>query len=418
MSDAGRLHDLFSKYLARECSEDELNELVRLMASLPEAEKDQVSEPFRELWMKAREGRLRSTADNVDWNRMYDRITAAQSDIASRVPESSTPSWSRTPASPVRRIPWRWVAAAVFFALLGTFALLFSTNHHRELATKAPAVPLRLPEDVKPGINTAILTLGNGSNIVLDSAGTGELARQGGTKIIKRSDGQLAYQAEAGNETVYNIVSTPRAAQYQITLPDGTGVWLNAASTLRFPTNFSGKERRVELTGEAYFEVARDKDKPFLVKVAKATAAGGDMDVQVLGTHFDIMAYGDEANIQTTLLEGSVAVRHGDDKKLVEPGSQARLARKEETLAVEPANTKQAVAWKNGLFYFDKSNVPAILRQVSRWYDLDIVYESPAPDMMFSGKIERSLPLSGIAALLKSGQLHFRIEGKKFIVMN
>ncbi len=189
-----------------------------------------------------------------------------------------------------------------------------------------------------------------------------------------------------------------------------TRVWLNAASSLRYPTSFSGQDRKVELTGEGYFEVAKNKDKPFHVRV-------GAVEVEVLGTHFNIMAYDDEAAIQTTLLEGSVKVSYNNQTDLLKPGRQASLNRTDNKLTTGEANVQQVVAWKNGYFYFDKSDVKTIMRQVSRWYDLDIVYESTVPDMKFSGKIERSLPLSGISHLLESGQIHFRIEGKNCIMM-
>ena len=274
---------------------------------------------------------------------------------------------------------------------------------------------LLLPEEIVSGGSHAILTLSNGTVIILDSAKKGMITKQGNVKVIKLDSGQLAYTPLSNNGTPslelgYNTISTPRATQYQIVLSDGTKVWLNAASSLRYPTVFTGKDRKVELTGEGYFEVARIKEKPFHVQT-------GDLEVEVLGTHFNIMAYEDEDAIQTTLLEGTVKVSHNNQSDLLKPGKQASLGRDNNKLTVSVANVQQAVAWKNGYFYFDKSDVKAIMRQVSRWYDLDIVYESPVPEMKFSGKIERNLPLSGITHLLESGQIHFRIEGKKCILM-
>ncbi len=252
-------------------------------------------------------------------------------------------------------------------------------------------------------------------SLLLDSTKNGIITSQGNVKVIKLDSGQLAYTPASGkgissSEISYNTISTPRAAQYQIVLSDGTKVWLNAASSLRYPTVFTGKDRQVVLTGEGYFEVAKNKEKPFHVQV-------GGLEVEVLGTHFNIMAYEDEDAIQTTLLEGSVKVIHNNQSDLLVPGREASLGRSSNQLTVGDANVQQAVAWKNGYFYFDKSDVKTIMRQVSRWYDLDIIYEAPVPDMKFSGKIERGLPLSGIAHLLESGQIHFRIEGKNCIML-
>jgi transmembrane sensor len=317
-----------------------------------------------------------------------------------------------------RQMMWRRIAVAVIIfgvIICGSFFLL--TRRTTTEMAKAGSQPLRLPKDIIPRGNNAILTLSNGSIINLDSAKNGMIAEQGYEKVVILDSGLLAYTPAPASingvhstEIIYNTISTPRAAQYQLVLSDGTKVWLNAASSLRFPIAFTGKDRIVELTGEGYFEVTKNREKPFHVRT-------GGLEVEVFGTHFDIMAYEDESAIQTTLLEGVVKVSHDKQSDLLEPGKQARLARDNNNLTVIDANVKQAVAWKNGYFYFDKSDVKTIMRQVSRWYDLDIVYESPVPDMQFSGKIERNLPLSGIAHLLESGQIHFRIEGKKCIMM-
>jgi hypothetical protein len=397
---------LFAKYLRKECSSQEFEELLTWLVDMDEEEKNALSGPLRELWDQAQAGKLTSTSDQVDWDQVFGRILhSANQTLAIPFGESQS-----------RRIGWRKIAAAViiFGVIIGGSIFLLTRKNSTDLV-KAEKQVLLLPEEIVPRGNHAILTLSNGTVIILDSSKNGMITRQGNVKVIKLDSGQLAYTPLTINgtpslEISYNTISTPRAAQYQIVLSDGTKVWLNAASSLRFPTVFTGKDRKVELTGEGYFEVAENKEKPFHVQT-------GSLEVEVHGTHFNIMAYEDETTIQTTLLEGSVKVSYNNQSDLLKPGKQASLGRVNNKLTVSNANVQQAVAWKNGYFYFDKSDVKAIMRQVSRWYDLDIVYESPVPEMQFSGKIERNLPLSGITHLLESGQIHFRIEGKKCILM-
>ncbi|HET6999886.1 MAG TPA: FecR family protein [Puia sp.] len=396
---------LFAKYLRKECSAEEFEEMMTWLVAMDEGEKNKLSEPLKELWDKAMADRLPSTAEQVDWDRVFNTVVNSGEQTAA-IPFDVRP--------PVR-IGWKKVAVAI--VILG----LIISGSYLLLNRKAPVEIVRqekkvrlLPEEIHSKGNQAILTLANGSVIILDSTKNGIITNQGNVKIIKLDSGKLAYtpltiNGAASSETSYNTISTPRAAQYQVVLSDGTKVWLNAASSLRYPTSFSGQDRKVELTGEGYFEVAKNKDKPFHVRV-------GAVEVEVLGTHFNIMAYDDEAAIQTTLLEGSVKVSYNNQTDLLKPGRQASLSRTDSKLTMGDANVQQVVAWKNGYFYFDKSDVKTIMRQVSRWYDLDIVYESSVPDMKFSGKIERSLPLSGISHLLESGQIHFRIEGKNCIM--
>jgi len=397
---------LFAKYLRKECSEEEFEEMMTWLVAMDEGEKNKLSEPLNELWDKAMAGKLPSTAEQVDWDRVFNRVLTAGEQ------SPAIPIEVRQPAG----IGWKRIAAAVvILGLIISGSLLLLNRKTPKEVVKQEKQIRHQPEEIHSKGNQAILTLANGSVIILDSTKNGIITNQGNVKIIKLDSGQLAYSLPSSNaasssEISYNTISTPRAAQYQVTLSDGTKVWLNAASSLRYPTSFSGQDRKVELTGEGYFEVAKNKDKPFHVRV-------GAIEVEVLGTHFNIMAYEDEAAIQTTLLEGSVKVSYNNQTDLLKPGRQASLDRTDNKLTTGDANVQQVVAWKNGYFYFDKSDVKTIMRQVSRWYDLDIVYESSVPDMKFSGKIERSLPLSGISHLLESGQIHFRIEGKNCIMM-
>jgi ferric-dicitrate binding protein FerR (iron transport regulator) len=397
---------LFAKYLRKENSAEEFEEMMTWLVAMDEGEKNKLSEPLKELWDKAMADKLPSTAEQVDWDRVFNTVLSSGEQTAVIPMEVKQPA----------RIGWKKVAAAIVILgiiLTGSF-LLLNRKAPREIVKLEKQVR-HLPEEIHSKGNQAILTLANGSVIILDSTKNGIITNQGNVKIIKLDSGQLAYSplnanGAAASEISYNTITTPRAAQYEVVLSDGTKVWLNAASSLRYPTSFSGQDRKVELTGEGYFEVAKNKDKPFHVRV-------GAVEVEVLGTHFNIMAYDDEASIQTTLLEGSVKVSYNNQTDLLKPGRQASLNRNDSKLTMSDANVQQVVAWKNGYFYFDKSDVKTIMRQVSRWYDLDIVYESSVPDMMFSGKIERSLPLSGISHLLESGQIHFRIEGKNCIMM-
>jgi transmembrane sensor len=400
------VRSMFAKYLRQECTVKEFEELLTWLEALDEGEGNALSTPLKELWDKAKEGRLESTADQTNWDQVYDRVLylAQQS--------STIPLHEDFP----RRIGWRKIAAAaIIIGIILSGSIFLLARKSPNVIVKVAPEPIRLPKDIVPGRNNATLTLSGGSIIALDTARNGIIAEQGNAKVIMLDSGRIAYTPStiiklSAAEISYNTISTPRAAQYELVLSDGTKVWLNAASSLRYPTAFSGKDRSVVLTGEGYFEVAKNKEKPFIVRI-------GGLEVEVLGTHFNIMAYDDEKAIQTTLLEGVVKVRYDKQSDVLESGKQAILRRDNNNLTVSNANINQAVAWKNGYFYFDRSDIRTIMRQVSRWYDLDIVYEAQLPDMTFSGKIERRLPLSGIAHLLESSQIHFRLEGKKCIIM-
>lgn len=274
---------------------------------------------------------------------------------------------------------------------------------------------LRLPGDtqqtipvaetqVQPGINGAVLTLANGENIILEQANTGTIRSEGSTIVQKANDSLLIYAAgkSTSDEISYNTLETPRGRQYAILLPDGSKIWLNAASSLKYPTAFTGKQRVVSLTGEAYFEIAKDKSHPFIVK-------SGDQAVTVLGTHFNINSYADEGKIVTTLLEGSVMVQAGREKKLIKPGYQTVLL-KEGTLSSQQANAENTVAWTNSKMVFEDAGVPEIMRQVARWYDLDIQYEGKIPDDTFSGTISRKADLSTVLKMFALSEIKFRIE--------
>lgn len=312
----------------------------------------------------------------------------------------------------VKPLFYKWLAAAsiiIIFSLLGLYmfnGFKSKTNNQAVVNKKINSV-----QDVAPGGTKAILQLADGSSIVLDSTNNGNIANQGQTKIIK-IDGQLAYNSAGTNkEILYNTITTPRGGQYQLILADGSKVWLNAASSLHFPTNFTGKERKVTLTGEGYFEVAKNADMPFKVDVA------GKGEVEVLGTHFNVNAYEDEDVMKATLLEGSVKVINGNKAVLIEPGQQATINEVSNLITINKSvNLEEVVAWKNGLFQFDDTNIKEVMWQIGRWYDLDIVFKGNVPDKRITGKIYRNVNVSNVLKLMEALKIHIEIEGKTIIV--
>jgi ferric-dicitrate binding protein FerR (iron transport regulator) len=302
-----------------------------------------------------------------------------------------------------------WIAAAIFL-LIATGGYLFWPRDEEPTMTKTTASPIP-KNDIAPGTNKATLTLADGRRIALDSNNIGAISKQGNVTIIQL-DGKLSYHTtnatQNKTEVVYNTITTPKGGQYQLVLADGSKVWLNAASSLRFPTFFIGNERKVELDGEGYFEIAHNESMPFLVEK-------GDTKVQVLGTHFNINAYDDEDDIKVTLLEGSIRVSQGNFQKVLIPGQQAQI--RAGIQIVNDVNIDKVMAWKNGWFEFDETDLSAIMRQVSRWYDVIIIYEGTLSDQEFGGRISKNLPMSAILTMLESsGVKGFRLEGKKLFV--
>lgn len=301
----------------------------------------------------------------------------------------------------------RWTAAAV---VLICSVLYFSRQPKDQLVKHTVK---HAAGDFAPGGNQAVLTLANGSTVILDNKGNGDLARQGGTIVSKKADGLLSYQsAKDGSVTgvSYNTVTTPRGGQYQIILPDGSKVWLNAASSLKFPTAFSGKNRYVELKGEAYFEVTKNKSLPFIVK-------SSDQLIEVLGTHFDINNYPEEPQAKTTLLEGRVKASSGKDAVFLDPGQQAVISKAEGNIKVlKDIDTDESIAWKNGNFQFNNAGIETVMRQMSRWYNVDIEYSGKIPDDHFSGSFSRNMNISQAFKLLEFSGADFKIEGRKIII--
>lgn len=305
----------------------------------------------------------------------------------------------------------RWMAAAAVILLLsaGIFLLVRKTA-----GPAVVAVSEHKKQDAEPGHDGAILTLADGQQIVLDSVGNGALAMQGNVKIQKLSSGVVKYDngLEGRKETLYNTLTTPRGRKTSLSLTDGTVVWLNASSSIRYPTVFTGKERLVEVTGEAYFEVAKNSAMPFVVR-----KAGNDERVEVLGTSFDINVYDDEEAAKTTLLEGSIKVIKGADGRVLKPGQQAVLGKGGSRMKiVSDVDAEEVMAWKNGRFQFNDADLRTIMRQLMRWYDVDVVYEGDVPVRYFTADVSRNKNLSSVLKILELSKIHFRIEGKKLIV--
>lgn len=305
---------------------------------------------------------------------------------------------------------WRRYAAAAAVLFITGLCVFFALK-----TTKVNKVVFKVKQhDAMPGGNKAILTLANGTAIILDSAHNGVIAKQGNSIINKTQNGQLVYDADntAQTEDVQmNTVATPRGGQYQVVLPDGTKVWLNAASSINYPTTFMGKQRQVEITGEIYFEVAKNAAQPFIVKTDRAV-------VEVLGTHFNIMDYDDEAVMKTTLLEGSVKITHGNSSKTIKPGEQALVNETNEIVVIANIDVDEEVAWKNGLFQFTDSDIHSIMRQAARWYNLDIVYEGEMPVKQYTGRISRNVKASQLINMLKFTGLNARIDDSKIFIKN
>jgi transmembrane sensor len=331
-----------------------------------------------------------------------------------RIDEIGQEIWLNLPKPAVKIIKGRlWLrvaAAAAILIFLSTglyFVLKSPSQNHYAVSFKT---------DVAPGSNKAILTLANGSQIVLTDVKAGKIASEGGAVINKVANGEIIYDninSSIDNSLLsFNTIVTPKGGQYHIVLADGTGVWLNAASSIKYPTTFSGDERKVEVTGEAYFEVVHNAAKPFRV-------VAGAQVVEDLGTHFNINAYTDEPAIKTTLLEGSVKITDKENSTLLIPGEQAIVKGGvgSEIKVLDHIDTDETVAWKNGLFQFNKASIESIMRQATRWYNVDVSYDKGIkPTKTFTGNISKNSNLSQLLDILSYTGVRFEIDGKKIIV--
>ncbi|EDM37762.1 putative anti-sigma factor [Pedobacter sp. BAL39] len=383
---------LLNLYAENKCSKEELRELFQLINDRPDDA--DVHRELKEIWIAT--GSEQSHSEE-EWNSMYSTIL----ELSGKEQKKSGHYWQRIAAAAVIFI---CVSAGLFF-----YTRKSATNDN---SIKPNSLAIN---KIAPGGNKAILTLSNGTKVSLDGSAEGVIASQGGVQVIKAADGQLIYKIKeqpANQKLAFNTIETPRGGQFQLNMPDGTKVWLNAMSSFTYPVSFKGSVRKVTLKGEAYFEVAKDKHLPFIV-------TSGSQEVQVLGTHFNINSYTDQEAIQTTLLEGLVKVSSttNGNTALLKPGQQSQLHA--DQLKVNAVDVEEVVAWKNGSFTYNKSKLEDIMKQLSRWYDIEVVYrDEEVKHHLFSGTVSRFKDASEVLGVLELTRLvHFKIEGRRIIVM-
>ena len=381
-----RLRYLLTQYARKRCTAAEMDELLGYMKDpAGRASAGQViDEQYAGLTAEA-EG-----AD-IDWDFMYRRITA-------EAPRSRILYFSK-------------IAAAVLLLVAAGLWVWLRPGGRQ-------AAPIAVAEqpagDALPGSNKAMLVLADGSSVELGADSSGLLGHQGNASINK-TPGRLTYSATGGESEapVYNKVATPRGGQYQLTLADGTKVWLNSASSIRFPVAFSGSERLVEITGEAYFEVAKMSKNGKLVPFR---CMANQMEVAVLGTHFNVNAYDDEPDVRTTLLEGAVQVKQGTASRMLAPGQQARLGKDGNIALATQVNLEEVMGWKEGYFVFVEADIRQIMRQVEKWYNVEVVYEGAVPDGSYTGRVPRNINAKQMMKVLELSGIKFRIAGSRLLI--
>lgn len=328
----------------------------------------------------------------------------------------------------VKRLWFRMTMAAAIVVLVCIpvyYYIIKAPTPKAVVQTKKQPAP---KNDALPGGNKATLTLADGTIVDLDNAANGTLSEQNNT-IITKKDGALKYEPaisnrqSAINAVAYNLLSTPKGGQYFLELPDGSKVWLNAASSIRYPTTFSGKERLVELTGEAYFDIKKNQNIPFRVHFTSPSKDGGDREgmIEVMGTQFNVNAYHDESTIRTTLLEGKIKMVSDKQTAILKPGQQAQIKNTSlgngQIRVSDDVDTEEAIAWKNGLFYFDNVDIQAIMRQLARWYKVQVIFKGKIPARRFAGQVSRNSNLSQVLKILELSKIHFTVEGDVVTVL-
>lgn len=381
--------ELFRRYMSGSLSAGEIR-LFRSMALRPE-NKAKLSQLLQEAFNDP------EYAEHADFD-----ATEMAEEIMMKAKQSEVIPVLHPARKPIVARSWfKYAAAAAIFLLL--LAVSWEWNTHKRKNKIAPVA------QTEQGTARPVLILGDGTRIALDSAANGAIAQQGSAQVIKLANGQLAYKQFSQENTglVYNTMQTPNGCLYQLILPDGSHVWLNAASSIRYPAAFPDNKRMVEVSGEAYFDIAKDDKKPFIV-----TAKG--MEVQVLGTAFNIMAYADEDAVKTTLVQGAVKVNAG---RVLHPGEQAVLSASGELVINKPA-MEEILGWKNGEFNFKETNISAIMRQVSRWYDVEVKYEGDMSGIELSGIVARTATISQLLKALELTKIvRFKIQGRTITVM-
>ncbi len=382
-----RLRTLFRRYYENAATESEISEL---MAAIREGGEDEWLElVIREEWNALRpDARLFTDATS-------ERILEV---VLQNGKEEST---GRPRVRPLHAYRY-WVAVVLLMAGFGAY-WKWKDNRNDGLTTKVTAA-------ITPGTNKAALTLSDGSVVPLDSAGLTVGGSIDMHAIAGNENGRLVYKTseelKEATET-FNTLATPRGGQYQVVLPDGSKVWLNASSSIRYPLVFPGTERRVEIKGEVYFEVQPDRSRPFTVQF-------GDNEVTVLGTSFNVKYYADEA-MQTTLIEGAVALRSAGNEQLLRPGEQASTSA-DGKIVLTKVDVEEKIAWKNGLFLFQAAGIPEIMKQVARWYDIEVTYEGNFPERQLTGKVSRNVSITELMAIFQYAGINHRVEGRKIVI--
>lgn len=393
-----RLQTLFQAYLGNRITEGEYREFWELLQS--ESRQGGLEGDLQALWETISLEPPMVSA--TEWDR---GLTQLIHEAESALIEEKTGRRAWRPM-----LKWAAAAAAAVLLIVGA-GWFFQSKFIRPDTISKLEKAIARPGDLAPGTTKAILTLSNGSNVRLDTNADRIIGRQGNAQVAQTAGGQLAYQVlnQHASEIVYNTLRTPRGGTFKLILPDGTRAWLNAASSLRFPTAFSGTTRSVEITGEVYFEVAEDAAKPFEVTV-------DGMQIKVLGTHFDVMAYDDEPTIKTTLLEGSVKIMKGNASTMLLPGQQAEMTKDGKMLVNSHIEEDEVVSWTRNLFWFDDQDIYSIMREVARWYNADVVIQGEIPEH-FTGSIPRNVAVSRVFQVLQeTGKIHYRIDNHKIIV--
>lgn len=395
--DQTRLQYLFEKYFEKTASPEERSELANFISL--EVNRDQIMQLFMATWENYRGDGLVLSAEKTD-------------EILQHIIGKSSFHDKVIPMNKLKKFRWwRIAAAAILLFLAGGYWLMVNNDKpsHQPTIVKVPV------NDVNPGSYKARLTLADGRSITLDSAAPGQLAQQGNTAVVNK-DGQLVYESKVNSLTgsgqesiVYNTVVTSKGETYSLTLSDGSIVWLNSASSIRFPVAFPGKERRIEVTGEVYVKVAKNPAQPFI-------ASTNGMEVLALGTEFNINAYSDEDVISTTLVEGSVKIRKGNVNAILQPGQQTQLNNNGQITVAKAVNMDEITGWKDGNFHFESADLKTILRQFARWYDVEVIYEGTVKNRKFFAVLKRSSTLKSVLEMLQDNDIVYRIEGKKLYV--
>lgn len=370
-----RIKELFNKHINKTISEEEFKELFEYLEQ-PE-HKDDILNLMKQHELHVDDNEL----PDVDWDSMYRNIVQEELSATKR------------------KRAWFYYVAASLLVIVGFYFMLGSNKDKSSVRTLVQV------NDVPPGSSKALLTLADGSEISLSKNREGLLASQGTVKITKRTDGLVEYSSTDNSQiNKFNTLTTPNGGTYSLELPDGTMVWLNAASSIKYPVSFGKKERRVEVSGEVYFEVAKDKTRPFYVKT-------GSAEIQVLGTHFNVMTYPDKFRSELTLLEGSVRFIKGKQQEILSPGEQFQFVENADAIKRVQANIEEVMAWRNNLFVFNNTGIAEIMKDVARWYNVKIQYEGEIPDVSFTGIIPRNTNVSKVLnALTLTNDVVFGIK--------